>query len=250
MRTARVIILVAVVCALAGWEALRRYDLVSAILLASPTEILAAASRSGASFVSAFAVTFPTIAVSMVLVGAFGVVVGLLLGLVPVLSAGFGPVLSSIFAIPAVIWYPMFIVWFGIGPESKIVFAFVSGFFPVALSTIGGVQLIDRRYIDVARSFGVGRWRMFFGVLIPLALPVIVSGLRIGLGLVAIAVVVGELVASTSGIGFLISFHRTVFETGEVYFGIVLVLAGVALINVAFGALERRFLAWQTSERG
>ena len=249
MISKRWIVLVGSICALACWEALRRYDLVSAILLASPTEIFEAAGRSGGSFVSAFAVTFPTIAVSMALVGVCGVVAGLLLGLVPVLSAGFGPVLSSIFAIPAVIWYPMFVVWFGIGPESKIVFAFVSGFFPVALSTIGGVQLIDRRFVDVARSFGVGRWRMFLSVLIPLAMPVIVSGLRIGLGLVAIAVVVGELVASTSGIGFLISFHRTVFETGEVYFGIVLVLVGVALINVAFGALERRFLLWQASER-
>jgi len=245
MTVRRSVILLVIALLLGVWEGLRRLDLVSNLLLASPTEIAAAAVGSGGEFVAALAVTLPTILISMVVTAAFGVATGLVLGLKPVLTESFAPILSSLFAIPVVVWYPMFIVWFGIGVESKIAFAFVSGFFPIALSTLNGVQSIDRRHLDAARSFGAGRVQLFARVLVPLAMPVILAGLRIGLGLVAIAVVVGELVAADKGVGFLISFHRTVFETGEVYLGISIVLACIAVINLGFGLIEKRFVGWR-----
>jgi NitT/TauT family transport system permease protein/taurine transport system permease protein len=234
---------------LVAWEALRALDLVSAIILASPSEIVMAAGRSGVEFLRALAITFPTMVVAIALTWVLGVGAGLLCGVVPLLALAFTPIFSSLFAIPLIVWYPMFVIWLGIGPESKVLFAFVSGFFPIALNTISGLQLIDRRFVDVARSFGASRRDILLRVLVPLAFPAVVAGLRVGTGLSVIGVVVAEMLASTGGIGFWISYHRTVFDTGEVYLGIILVLCCVVVINVGLSALERRFGRWRTDQR-
>jgi NitT/TauT family transport system permease protein len=240
--------LVIAVAVVAAWEAIVRLGLVSAIILAAPSDILLAAASDGAVFLRAFATTAIEIAAAIMMTWTLGIVVGLIAGSSHTLASATAPVLSSIFAVPLIILYPLLMAWLGIGPLSKVVFAILSGFFPVALNTIDGVRAIERRYIVFARSVGATRLQTYARVIFPLALPAIVSGLRVGTGLVVIGVIVTEMLASLGGIGFLISYHRTLFNTGHVYFGMVLALLMAVAVNMGLTAIDRRIGLWRMRE--
>jgi NitT/TauT family transport system permease protein len=226
---------------LGAWEALVRSGLVSQLILPAPSAVVFAAMRDGAAFVQGFWVTLFEIGVSIAIAWTLGLVTGLVAGNMPLVSIGVGSVLSSLFAVPLVIIYPVFMAWFGLGSASKITFGVLSGFFPIALNTLNGIRAIEPRYLVMARAMGATRLQLYSRVLFPLAIPSIVSGLRIGTGLVVIGVVVAEMLASLDGIGFLISYHRTLFDTGDVYLGFVFTIAVAIGVNRCLSALERRF---------
>ncbi|MGE0745343.1 MAG: ABC transporter permease [Rhodospirillales bacterium] len=231
------------------WEGARRLDLVNPIILASPTEVWQAWLAAGDQFLAAFRVTIAEIAVSIVIAWTLGVATGLVAGSVPVLGMAAGPILSSLFAIPLVVWYPLFMIWVGLGPESKVLFAVVSGYFPIALNTMYGVRLLDRNYARLGRSIGASRAQIVLRILVPLALPAVISGLRVGTALIVIGVIVAEMLASLAGLGFWVSYHRTLFNTGHVYLGIGLALSCVLAVNWGLTRLERHFGSWRELER-
>jgi NitT/TauT family transport system permease protein/taurine transport system permease protein len=238
-----------IVGVLAIWQAVCSFGLVSQIILASPLSIAQAFASSGNEFLQAFKYTFLEILIAVSTAWVLGVATGALLGASPVLARATAPLLSSIFAIPFIVWYPILLVWLGIGPQSKITYGIAAGFFPIALNTLSAVENFDRRFVVLARSLGAGVIPLFFKFILPLTLPSIVSGLRIGTSFAVIAVLVSEMLASTAGIGFLISYHRTLFDTGHVYLGIALALACTVLVNVALTHVERRVGRWRDLER-
>ena len=166
---------------------------------------------------------------------------GVVAGSVPVLARIAAPVLSALIAVPLVVLYPVLIAWLGLGPASKVVFGVVSGIFPIALNTTVGVREINRGYATMAAAMGANRRQIMFQVMAPLALPAIVSGLRLGTALIVIGVVLSEMLASTDGIGFWISYHRALFNTGQVYLGILLALLIAGLANAALSLVERLY---------
>lgn len=234
---------------LAAWEGIVRLGLVNQIILAAPSDVIRAAATDGRVFLDAFATTALEIGAAMVIAWALGIGTGVIVGSSYRLSSAVAPILSSLFAIPLIILYPLLMAWLGIGSMSKVVFGVLSGFFPIALNTIDGVRAIDRRYLLFARSIGAGTLQTYGRIVFPLALPSIVSGLRVGTGLVVIGVVVTEMLASLGGIGFLISYHRTLFNTGHVYFGIVLALVMAVTVNIGLTWVERRVGLWRTLEQ-
>jgi NitT/TauT family transport system permease protein len=176
--------------------------------------------------------------VAFAIAAFLGVLTGSLVGRSRFFSKPTSAVLSSLFAIPLVIIYPIFMAWFGIGASSKIVFGVLSGYFPIAINTLNGVASVEQRYIILCRSIGATRLQTYAKVLIPKALPSIITGLRIGSGLVVIGVIVAEMLASRGGIGFLISHYRSLFETGHVYFGIIISVTFAYAVNRAISAVE------------
>lgn len=226
--------------ALVAWEALRRSEFISPILLAGPSDIVAAFLDSGEDFLIAFQQTLASIAAAIAITWTFGVAFGLAAGASPFAYAVAAPILVTLFAIPLITWYPLLMVWFGIGVGSKIAFATLIGFFPIALNTMDGVRLIDADYLRFARSIGARRWQTALLINLPLALPSILSGLRIGTALAVIGVIVTEMLASIGGLGFWISYHRTLFNTGHVYLGIVLAMGCVLIANAGLSRLQRR----------
>jgi NitT/TauT family transport system permease protein/taurine transport system permease protein len=150
--------------------------------------------------------------------------------------------------VPLVVLYPILLAWLGFGPLSKIVFGVVSGVFPVALNTLIGVRNIDRGFAVMAAAMGASRRQIMFQVMAPLALPAIVSGLRLGTSLIVIGVVLGEMLASTDGIGFWISYHRSLFNTGQVYLGILLALFIAGFANAMLSFLERLYSRRSTAQ--
>jgi NitT/TauT family transport system permease protein len=227
------------------WEGVRRLGLVGPLLLASPSEIATALFQSYAQFFVAFQLTFAEIVLAIAISWIVGIAIGLVAGMVSFVGAAGGPILSSLFAIPLITWYPLFMVWFGIGPLSKIAYAVVSGILPIAIATMNGIRGLDRRYLLYGRAIGCSRRQLVFRVLVPLAIPSVVAGLRIGTALCVIGVVVAEMLASLGGIGYLITYYRAFYDTGQVYLGILLALLCALLANMLLSRIERRFLYWR-----
>ncbi len=236
--------LLVVFAILLTWELLPRLELVHPALMAPLSATLLVGVEEFGAYAEALLVTFWEIALGLVIAYGIGGVVGLLLGNIRPLGRPLLPILSSIYAIPFVVIYPVLTAWAGIGPESKVLFAGLYGLFPMALSTAAGVQTVDTALVTAARSMGATRRQILLEVVVPSAIPSILSGLRIGGALVAIGVVVAEMLAATAGIGFLITQNRTMFRTAEVYFGILLVVVVAGTLDWSIGRLERAAAAW------
>jgi NitT/TauT family transport system permease protein len=230
---------------LALWEIAPRAGWVPGVILATPSAALTEGFAEWDLFAAALAFTFGEILVSLAFAYGIGGVLGLLIGLSPFGRRAALPLLSSFYALPLVVIYPVMTAWFGIGPASKIWFASLYGVFPVILATAAGVQLVDTRLILMARAQGAKLWPMMTEVIIPAALPAVISGLRVGGALVTVGVVVAEMLASTDGIGFLITQNRTMFRTPQVYFGILLVLVLAGALDTLISRLERHASRWR-----
>ncbi len=231
----------------AVWEGAYRLGLLSPIIFASPSLVVSAAWKDGWTFLSALRITMFEIAAATLVAWSVGVVFGVIAGAVPLMARVSAPILSALLAVPLVVLYPILIVWLGFGPPSKIVFGAVSGVFPVALNTLVGVRNIDRGFAVMAAAMGASRRQIMFQVMAPLALPAIISGLRLGTSLIVIGVVLGEMLASTDGIGFWISYHRSIFNTGQVYLGILLALCIAGFANAILSLLERLYSSRSTT---
>lgn len=227
------------------WEAVRRFNLVGPLLLASPSEIAAALLKSYPRFLLAFRLTAAEIVLALAISWVAGIAIGVAAGSVAFIADAGGPILSSLFAIPLITWYPLFMVWFGIGPPSKIAYAVVSGVLPIAIGTLNGIRGLDRRYLVYGRAIGCSRWELIFRILVPLAIPSVIAGLRIGTALCVIGVIVAEMLASLGGIGYLITYYRAFYATGQVYLGILLALLCAVLANWLLSKIERHFMRWR-----
>jgi NitT/TauT family transport system permease protein len=157
--------------------------------------------------------------------------------------------ISSLYAVPLVILYPVFTVWLGIGSQSKIAFAGIYGFLPTMLATAAGIQTIDPQLLLAARSMGATVSQRLVRVIIPAAIPTVLSGLRVGGALVIVGVVVSEMLISSAGIGYLISRYRSILDSAHVFAGVLVVLVIAIVFNAAIKWIERRASIWQTGTR-
>jgi NitT/TauT family transport system permease protein len=226
--------------ALAVWEALPDSGLVSRIILASPASVVRAAANSGTVFVSALAITLAEIAVAFVAAAVVGITLGTICGSIPFLRKAVVPMLESAFAVPWVIVYPLLVAWFGIGVQSKVLFGFLHGLFPILLNTTAAIASLDTGYLLLCRSLGASKRDTLFKVLVRAALPGVLAGLRVGLALSVITVLIAEILASTTGLGYLISTNQNLFNTGEVYLGVALAVLVAWLANRLINAVEVR----------
>ncbi len=234
-----------VVVILLLWEAICQLGFVPRVVLPPPSAIVGAAIDSWSDYWQGMQVTVGEIAIATLIAWLGGIVLGCLLGAGPVLGAAFGPVLAALFAVPLITWYPLFMTWFGLGSASKIAYGAVSGILPVAIGTLNGVRGVDRTRLLFGRAAGCTRLQLTTRIVLPSALPSIIASLRIGSALTVIGVIVAEMLASLDGIGFLISYNRTMFNTGHVYLGIILALLCAVAANRLLSLIEHRFDRWR-----
>lgn len=226
------------------WEMAPRLEWTSPVLLAPLSQTLQAGVLDIDNFARHLGVTLYELVLALMIAFFGGAAAGLILGGFRPLRETLLPLMSSIYAVPLVIIYPVFTAWVGIGTESKILFGGIYGFFPMMLTTAAGVQTVDNKLLIAARSMGADRKQLMLEVMLPAAIPSVLSGLRLGAAMTAIGVVVAEMMAATAGIGFLITQNRTMFNTPEVYFGVILVLVLAGVIDWAIRAIERRAAGW------
>jgi ABC-type nitrate/sulfonate/bicarbonate transport system permease component len=179
-----------------------------------------------------------------------GVPLGILMGWYSRVDAVLDPFVSALYATPRIALLPLVMIWFGIGLMSKIAIVFLGAIFPILVNTITGVRTVNADFVKVARSFGSNDWQMFLTVALPSSVPLLLTGLRLGLGHALVGIVVGEMYGATHGLGFLIATAGARFQTDKVMVGIILIAsAGVALTEL-LRLIERRFERWRPSVGG
>jgi NitT/TauT family transport system permease protein len=232
------------------WETLPRAGLIPQLFLPPLSSTLEAGWTEAAEYGNALLVTLYEITISMAFACGGGILAGAVVGSLPRPRTIILPMVSCIYAIPLVILYPVFTVWLGIGSESKITFAAIYGFLPTMLSTAAGIQTIDPQLLLAARSMGATLSQRLVRVILPAAIPTVLSGLRVGGALVIVGVVVSEMLISSAGIGYLISRYRTILDSPHVFAGVLLVLFMAIAFNAAIKWIERKAAIWQTGTRG
>src|SRR5450756_919773 len=231
------------------WEVLPRTGAIPELFLPSLSQTLQAGWNEAGEYGHALAVTLYEVAVATVIACGGGILSGAVVGSLPRPRLLIMPMVSSLYAVPLVILYPVFTVWLGIGSESKIAFAGLYGFLPTMLATAAGIQTIDPQLVLAARSMGATLSQRVTRVVIPAAIPTVLSGLRVGGALIIVGVVVSEMLISSAGIGYLISRYRTILDSPHVFAGVLLVLAIAIAFNAAIKWIERKASIWQTGTR-
>ncbi|MFF7729161.1 ABC transporter permease [Streptomyces sp. NPDC008001] len=179
-----------------------------------------------------------------------GVVLGIALGRVRFLADVFGPYVKVLNALPRIVLAPIFLIWFGLGPASKVASAVVLVFFPVFFNAFQGAREVDRNLVANARILGASNRRVTLQVVIPSATSWIFTSLHVSFGFALIGAIVGEYIGATKGIGLLVSASQGTFNSAGVYAAMV-ILAVVALL--AEGLLtfaEKRLFRWKPGGSG
>jgi ABC-type nitrate/sulfonate/bicarbonate transport system permease component len=155
------------------------------------------------------------------------------------------PVVNFFRPIPPLAWIPLSIVWFGITDAQNEFIIFLGAFFPIVISTMQGVRDVDRQLIRAALTLGASRIAIAFTVVLPSALPFMIVGLRVGTGIAWMALVAGELVAATSGLGFLISQGRLLFRSDYIIVGMVMIGLIGLLLDAMIRFAQRLIMRWR-----
>jgi len=185
------------------------------------------------------------------------IVYGFLLGAVAGVLAGFvlaslnfayrvlDPFMMALYAIPKVALAPLFIVWFGIGMHMKVLLAAATVFFLVFLNTAAGVREVDRGLVDAVRLMGGNRWHVIRKVVLPSSMTGVLTGLKVAVPYALIGAVIGELVASNKGLGYLINDAAAQFDTAGVFATLVVLSVIAGVLNVVVNLIGKRVNRWK-----
>jgi ABC-type nitrate/sulfonate/bicarbonate transport system permease component len=237
---------------LAFWETAVALQWVNPLFTSSPTRIVRAAFEMFAdgSIIEHIEVSAHEFVVGYGLAVIIGVPLGILMGWYSRIDAVLEPFVSALYATPRIALLPLILIWLGIGIASKIAIVFLGAVFPIVVNTVTGVRTVEADFIKVARSFGCNDRQLFWTVVLPASVPMLLAGLRLGLGHALVGIVVGEMYGATKGLGFLIATAGARFQTDQVMVGIILIAGAGVVLTELLRAIERRFERWRPNVRG
>jgi NitT/TauT family transport system permease protein len=230
---------VLVLALLAAWEILARSgllyrDVVPSLLLIA--RAIAGLLSDGGYYYN-LGVTAGEIGIALLIGGGCGIAVGLLLGGNRFLAKAFEPYLYYLGPTPKIIFFPVMIMWFGVGPESKIALGTLSCFFPVALSVAAGMRQIDKILVRVGTSFRATTAQMVLKIYLPAMRHPIINGVRLGFGFSLIGVLLAETKLSNKGIGFLVIQAYSTFDMPRMYAMLIVLFVLAIGANALIGRL-------------
>jgi NitT/TauT family transport system permease protein len=197
----------------------------------------------------ALVVSLKALVVGYGLGAALAVPLGLISGRVAYLRKLLNPVMMAFYVTPRLALIPLIIIWVGIGYWAKITVIWLVCFFAIYFNVVQGVTSLSRSYLDVARAYGADEWQVLRHVTLPAALPFMATGLRLGLGLALIGMVVSEFLIGLTGLGGVIVYYSMRLRVAQVFAAVLAILVlGFSLMALA-QALERRVSHWKQTER-
>lgn len=234
------------------WQGLSNLGVLNPLLLPAPSRV---ASTFWELFKSGDLVRHIGISVLRVSEGfgiasLLGLGLGIAIGLSKTLDRTTDLIIQLVKPIPPIAWIPLAILWFGIGEKSKVYIIFLGAFFPVIINTIDGIRQTDHKLIEVARLLAVPRYKFVRQVVIPGALPAIMTGLRVGLMVAWMCVVAAELIAAGSGVGYLIMDARQLSQSDVVLVGMITIGVIGKLMDSLIKRLEKRLISWKVAFTG
>jgi ABC-type nitrate/sulfonate/bicarbonate transport system permease component len=223
---------------------------VSRLFLPAPETVWLAFSRLVVTrqFWSAVEVTLVTVAQAYAIAVFAGILAGYVISRSRLRIDVLEPILAGLFTIPITLFFPIFILFFGIGTASKVAYGATYAFFPIVLNTIASFANVEPHFLRAAKSMGASRWDTFRHVLIPSALPVLLGGMRIGFFICFAAVLGGETLSSVAGVGRNIALAAELMEPARMYAWITFVVLTALTLNLVLSGFDRRARgsgAWQ-----
>lgn len=233
------------------WWGVTELKLIAPLFLPAPQQVLhqllVIASPQGfmdATLWQHLTASLARIVIALLAAVIIGIPVGIAMGLNDTVRGILDPLIEIYRPVPPLAYLPLMVIWFGIGETSKILLIYLAIFAPVTLSAVAGVRSVAQVRVRAARALGASRWQVLRYVVLPSALPEILTGIRIGLGVGWSTLVAAELIAATQGLGFMVQ------SAGE-FLATDVVIAGISVIAIiAFGlelglrALQRRLTPW------
>ena len=245
----RIAALLAPLLLLLIWEALVQARLLDRRFFPAPSSIFGTfVSLAQTSLPAHIGISLSRAAIGFLIGAVPAILLGVVMGLVPIVRAALQPIVGALFAIPKVAILPLIMLMFGLGEQSKWAIIAIAVFFQVLISTTAGVANIDRIYLDVGRNFGAGRLATFWTIALPGALPLIFAGIRLGWGVSLLLLVTAEMVAAKSGLGYLIWQSWQTFTIEEMYVGLVTIAVLGMLSFWLLDLLEAWLIPWKRSQ--
>jgi NitT/TauT family transport system permease protein len=227
---------------LVAWEIVVRLYKVPSVIMPPPTEVVHVLARNYPLLLEHAVPTMTETIVGFVLATVLGVALAIVITYSPIWRAALYPNLVLFQLIPKVALAPLFIVWLGIGTQSRLAFSLFISFFPIVISMATGLVEVDRDMLRLCRSLTASEWQIFTSIRFPSALPYLFSGMKIAMTMSMIGVIVGEFITAQAGLGYLIIFATSRAETAVIMAAIALLCAiGLALYGlVLLGEIAMR----------
>jgi ABC-type nitrate/sulfonate/bicarbonate transport system permease component len=246
LRHGGVVRLGVVALLLIAWEIAARW-FIDPLFISPPSRVLlslgAVWQTNGVP--AALRLTLFELAVAFAIAVVIGLTVGLAVGLRPFARRSVMPIVLLLYGLPQITILPLFILYFGIGPASKIAFGVTHGMFPIMIAIVAGVQNMKPILLVSARSMGASRWQILRWVIFPHMIPSFFAGMRLGMSGALLGVLLAELYVSTAGIGHFTTMFTENFDPTKL-FGLVAMLATMAIVlNEIVRRAETRFSRWR-----
>ena len=221
------------------------------IFMAPPSAIFEAAVtliRSGA-LEKAMVQTLWPFAVGMALTVIVGILLGIVMAQWRTLEYVLDPFINALYAIPRIALVPLIILWAGLEFAGKVTILVSVAIFPITVNTYAGIRDVRGSMLEIGRAYGATEWQIFWKIVLPAAVPFIMAGVRLAVGLAIIGIIVAEFFTAISGLGGMIVEYANVFATAKLFVPIIVIaLIGVILTELVMW-LERRMSRWRTLER-
>ena len=189
---------------------------------------------------AAVGITLFELAIAFAIAAGAGLLAGFAISRSPFVVRVFDPLIAGLYAVPTILLFPLYLLFFGIGPPSKIALGATMALFPIVLSTIAGFSQVNRVHVAAAHSMGASPPQLFWLVLIPQAFPVVIAGLRMGLVLGFLAILGGETITSNAGLGHEIVTMAESLEPAKMFAYIVVAVALASALNALTSYVEAR----------
>jgi NitT/TauT family transport system permease protein len=229
------------------WEVAARLHFIDTRFFPAPSSVIAVLIemlRSG-ELISNTLVSLRRLALGTLIGGVPALVLGIAMGLNRWVRAVFDPLIAATYPIPKSAILPLALLIFGLGEASKIFMVAVGVFFPVVINSTTGVLGISSIYLDVGRNYKANRWKTFWTIALPGALPVIMSGFKLGIGIGLILIAIAEMIGAKSGLGYMIWTAWETFSVEQMYVGLFMIAIIGFVLTVALNELERLIIPWK-----
>jgi NitT/TauT family transport system permease protein len=245
----RLINLLSPIVLLLLWEVAVRTGMLDVRFFPAPSKVfdtLLALMKDGSLWTNTWA-SLQRLFWGFLLGGVPALLLGIAIGLYRPLRAVVDPLVSATYPIPKSAIFPLILLIFGLGEASKIVMVAIGVFYPVLINSATGVLEINKIYLDVGRNFGAGRWQVFRTIALPGAMPHIMSGVKLGIGMGLILIAIAEMIGAKSGLGYMIWNAWEILSVETMYVGLVVIALLGFLFSVILNEVERIIVPWKAS---
>jgi len=230
------------------WELCAHFELIDIRLFPAPSSIIATMVHmlGTGELVTHTLISLQRLAYGTLIGSVPALILGIAMGLNRPIRALFDPLISATYPVPKSAILPLALLVFGLGEASKIFMVAIGVFFPVVINATTGVREINKIYLDVGQNFRASRWDMFWTIALPGALPVIMTGFKLGIGIGLVLIAIAEMAGAKSGLGYLIWSAWNTFAVEEMYVGLFVIAIIGFLLTIALNELERFIIPWKS----